>query len=98
LGDGDRQISEFKASLVYRVRSRIAKDTQRNSVSKNKNKNLVSIKENWFNFDILYIDILCFIYITPHCTFPSFFPLSDPPPPIASFMTRHMCTHTCIEI
>ena len=29
-----RQISEFKASLVYRVSSRIARDTQRNPVSK----------------------------------------------------------------
>jgi hypothetical protein len=28
-----RRISEFKASLVYRVSSRIAKDTQRNPVS-----------------------------------------------------------------
>jgi hypothetical protein len=33
-----RQISEFKVSLVYRVSSRTARATQRNSVSKNKNK------------------------------------------------------------
>jgi hypothetical protein len=31
-----RQISEFEASLVYRVNSRTAKATQRNPVSKNK--------------------------------------------------------------
>jgi predicted Holliday junction resolvase-like endonuclease len=31
-----RQISEFKASLVYRVSSRIARTTQRNTVSENK--------------------------------------------------------------
>jgi hypothetical protein len=29
---------EFKASLIYRVSSRIAKATQRNPVSKNKNE------------------------------------------------------------
>jgi hypothetical protein len=39
LGGRGRQISEFKASLVYRVNSRTARATQRNPVSKNKNKN-----------------------------------------------------------
>jgi hypothetical protein len=34
LGDRDRQISEFKASLVYRVSFRTARATQRNPVSK----------------------------------------------------------------
>jgi hypothetical protein len=33
-----RQISEFKASLVYRVSSRTARATQRNPVSKNQKK------------------------------------------------------------
>jgi hypothetical protein len=37
-----RQISEFKASLVYRVSFRTSKGTQRNPVSINKNK----IKQN----------------------------------------------------
>ena len=32
----DRHISEFEASLVYRVSSRTARTTQRNPVSKNK--------------------------------------------------------------
>jgi hypothetical protein len=32
------KFSEFKASLVYRVSFRIARATQRNPVSKNKNK------------------------------------------------------------
>ena len=32
---------EFKTNLVYRVSSRIAKATQRNPVSKNKNKQTV---------------------------------------------------------
>jgi hypothetical protein len=39
LGGRGRQISEFKASLVYRVSSRTARAIQRNSVVKNKNKN-----------------------------------------------------------
>jgi hypothetical protein len=39
LGGRGRQISEFKASLVYRVSSRTASATQRNPVSKNKQTN-----------------------------------------------------------
>jgi hypothetical protein len=38
LGGRGRWISEFEASLVYRVSSRTARATQRNPVSKNKNK------------------------------------------------------------
>jgi hypothetical protein len=38
LGDRGRRISEFEASLVYRVSSRTARATQRNPVSKNKTK------------------------------------------------------------
>jgi hypothetical protein len=38
LGGRDRQISEFEASLVYRVSSTTARATQRNPVWKNKNK------------------------------------------------------------
>jgi hypothetical protein len=38
LGGRGRQISEFEASLVYRVSSRIARGTQKNPVSKNKHK------------------------------------------------------------
>jgi hypothetical protein len=34
LGSRSRQISEFEASLVYRVSSRTARATQRNPVSK----------------------------------------------------------------
>jgi hypothetical protein len=36
LGGRGRQISEFEASLVYRVSSRTARVTQRNPVLKNK--------------------------------------------------------------
>jgi hypothetical protein len=38
LGGRGRQISEFKASLVYRVNSRTARAIQRNTVSEKKNK------------------------------------------------------------
>ena len=38
LGDRGRQISEFEASLVYRVSSRTAKTIQRNPVSKKQQK------------------------------------------------------------
>jgi hypothetical protein len=38
LGGRDRRISEFEASLVYRVSSRTAKAIQRNPVSKKKRK------------------------------------------------------------
>jgi hypothetical protein len=38
LGGKDRWISEFEASLVYRVSSRTARAIQRNPVSKNKTK------------------------------------------------------------
>jgi hypothetical protein len=39
LGGRGRQISEFEASLVYKVTFRTARTTQRNPVLKNKNKN-----------------------------------------------------------
>jgi hypothetical protein len=39
LGDRGRWISEFEASLVYRVSSRTARTTQRNPISKNNNNN-----------------------------------------------------------
>jgi hypothetical protein len=38
LGSRGRQISEFEASLVYIVRFRIARTTQRNPVLKDKTK------------------------------------------------------------
>ena len=38
-----RQISEFEASLVYRVSSRTTRATQRNPVSKNQKKKLILI-------------------------------------------------------
>jgi hypothetical protein len=38
MGGKGRRISEFEASLVYRVSSRTARATQRNPVSKQTNK------------------------------------------------------------
>jgi hypothetical protein len=39
LGGRGRWISEFKASLVYKVSSRTARATQKNPVSENNNNN-----------------------------------------------------------
>jgi hypothetical protein len=43
LGGRGRQISEFQASLIYRVSTRIAGTTQRNPVSKKKKKKKKSL-------------------------------------------------------
>jgi hypothetical protein len=40
LGVRGRQISEFEASLIYKVSYRTARDIQRNPASKNKNKKI----------------------------------------------------------
>jgi hypothetical protein len=45
-GDRGRRISEFEASLVYRVSSRTARDMQRNPDLKNKNKTKQKTEEN----------------------------------------------------
>jgi hypothetical protein len=42
LGGRGRRISEFEASLVYRVRFRTARDTQRNPVSKQNNSSKIT--------------------------------------------------------
>jgi hypothetical protein len=55
LGGRGRWISEFQASLVYRVSSRPARAIQRNPVSKtkqNKNKKQTNKKENK-NMDLI---------------------------------------------
>jgi hypothetical protein len=44
LGGRDRQISDFEASLVYKVSSRTASAIQRNPVSKNQKKKINKIK------------------------------------------------------
>jgi hypothetical protein len=45
LGGRGRRISEFEASLVYKVSSRIARATQRNPVSKKPNQTKTNKKE-----------------------------------------------------
>jgi hypothetical protein len=45
LGGRGRQISEFEASLIYRVSSRTARATQRNPVSKKTKKKKKKIEE-----------------------------------------------------
>ena len=46
LGGRSRQISEFEASLVYRVNSRTARAIQRHPVSKKQNKTEQKTKQN----------------------------------------------------
>jgi hypothetical protein len=46
LGGKGRRISEFEASLVYRVSSRTARATQRNPVSKNQKTKQNKTKQN----------------------------------------------------
>jgi hypothetical protein len=47
LGRQRQVISEFKASLVYKVSSRIARAIQRNPVLKNKNKKQTNQKTKY---------------------------------------------------
>jgi hypothetical protein len=47
LGGRGRRISEFKASLVYRVSSRTARATQSNPVSKKQNKKQNKTKQKY---------------------------------------------------
>jgi hypothetical protein len=49
LGGRGRQISEFEASLVYKVSSRTTKATQRNPVSKKQNKKKKTKKKKALN-------------------------------------------------
>jgi hypothetical protein len=71
LGGRDRWISEFEASLVYKVSSRTARATQRNPVSKNKTtttnkqtnkqtkKDLFILLHKYGCFACMYICALC---------------------------------------
>jgi hypothetical protein len=47
LGGRGRRISEFEASLVYRVSSRTARATQRNPVSRKKKKKKTKKRMGW---------------------------------------------------
>jgi hypothetical protein len=61
LGGRGRWISEFEASLVYRVSSRTARAIQRNPVSKNKKKQKQTNKQkkdNQNQREQVYFDII----------------------------------------
>jgi hypothetical protein len=67
LGGRGRQISEFEASLVYRVSSRTARATQRNPIFFEKPKNKIKIKITVLRFGkgqssstFLVIRFLCY--------------------------------------
>jgi hypothetical protein len=59
LGGRGRRISEFEASLIYRVSSRTARAIQRNPVSKNKQK---TTKQNKRTNKKEYVDPPVFIF------------------------------------
>jgi hypothetical protein len=58
LGGRGRQISEFEASLVYKVSSRTARATQRNPVSKKNKKQNKKIKHAVRHYGALIIPTL----------------------------------------
>jgi hypothetical protein len=55
LGDRGRRISEFKASLVYKVSSRAARAIQRNPVSKTKQNKTKQNKKYILYTERMYI-------------------------------------------
>jgi hypothetical protein len=56
LGGRGRRISEFEASLVYKVSSRTARAIQRNPVSKNKkNKNKNKNKKKYQEYQMFFM-------------------------------------------
>ena len=58
-GGRGRWISEFKASLVYRVSSRTARTTQRNPISKNKTKQNKNKNPSVYLFICLFLLCVC---------------------------------------
>jgi hypothetical protein len=57
LGGRGRRISEFEASLVYKVSSRTARATQRNPVSKNQKEKKIK-KELFVEDSTVYLIVL----------------------------------------
>jgi hypothetical protein len=55
LGGRERQISEFEASLVYQVSSRIARTIQKNPVSKKKKKKKKKQQKMFLVCEILHL-------------------------------------------
>jgi hypothetical protein len=60
LGGRGRWISKFKASLVYRVSSRIARATQRNPVSEKKKQKTKTKKKEFKNTYLLTLALKFF--------------------------------------
>ena len=89
-------ISEFKASLVYRVSSRTARATQRNPVSKNNNnkKSMYVLSQCWGGRDkrmpmgsvASYPGLLGELYVLTRWTAPKYGLPSD--------LQTHPCAHT----
>jgi hypothetical protein len=67
LGGRGRWISEFEASLVYRVSSRTAMATQRNPVSKKRKKKQKRKKEKRKAFKTLYYYKTLMIIFNSEC-------------------------------
>jgi hypothetical protein len=63
LGGRDRRISEFEASLVYKVSSRTARAIQRNPVSKNQTKQKTKTNYIYINICIYITYIYEYMYI-----------------------------------
>jgi hypothetical protein len=61
LGGRGRWISEFEASLVYKVSSRTARVTQRNPVSKNKTNKKTNKKELGKTFEVAILNYKVFV-------------------------------------
>jgi hypothetical protein len=81
LGDRGRQISEFEASLIYKVSSRTARATQRNPISKNwktKKKNPINMSINavqsWRSYrkQVLNSKLLAYLRYTVFSILPKF--------------------------
>jgi hypothetical protein len=65
LGGRGRQISEFEASLVYKVTSRKARSTQRNPVSKKQQNKTKTKKERKKFFNALKLLKNSFTFLEP---------------------------------
>jgi hypothetical protein len=83
LGGRGRQISEFKASLVYRLSSRRARDTQR-SLEKPKKKKKKKRRRKKLNRDILQ-SFIAVAWMEPFLQYRYFTYLSDS----CGFVTKH---------
>jgi hypothetical protein len=90
LGGRGRWISEFEASLVYRVSSRTARATQRNPVSKKQNKTKKKKKKNKQKQSLCNPDDMCSIQDPgQERKVPKTVPCSLCTPAL-----KHKCTHT----